>query len=202
MEEVRKKWNERYEKAYVPNQVIDVLELNQHLLSGKGKSLDFACGLGGNALRMAELGYESHAWDISDSALEKSHEFAQERKLKLITKQCDVSQEILPVESFDVIIISRFLLRENVPSLIASLKPEGLIFYQTFIQPFIQDETKQSLNESSTGPKNKHYRLERNELLSLFSELNICYYREEGILGDMTKGIRSEALLVAQKKMV
>ena len=190
MQKIRNKWNERYEKAYVPNQVINVLALNQHLLSGKGKSLDLACGLGGNALRMAELGYESHAWDISDSALEKVHEFAQERKLKLITRQCDVSQENVGLECFDVIIVSRFLLRELIPSLISALKPEGLIFYQTFVQQSSQAD----LEETSAGPKNKHYRLERNELLDLFSKLDICYYREEAVLGDMDKGIRSEAL--------
>ncbi len=198
MQEIRSKWNARYKKAYVPNQVIDVLKLNQHLLSGKGKSLDFACGLGGNALRMAELGYESHAWDISDSALEKIHEFAQERKIKLITKQCDVSQEKLEEESFDIIIVSRFLLRELIPSLITALKPEGLIFYQTFVQQV----QKQSVADTSSGTNNKNYHLERNELLNLFSELDICYYREEATLGDMSMGIRSEALLVVQKKMI
>ncbi|MCU7837287.1 MAG: class I SAM-dependent methyltransferase [gamma proteobacterium symbiont of Taylorina sp.] len=190
MENTRNKWNERYNKAYVPNQVIEVLELNQHLLSANGKSLDFACGLGGNALRMAELGYESHAWDISDSALEKLQEFAHERKIKLLAKQCDVSQEKLPLESFDVIIVSHFLIRDIVPSLIEALKPGGLIFYQTFCQ---KEEV------CSEGPKNPRYRLKKNELLQLFADLTLCYYREEGIVGDITKGIRNEALLVAQK---
>ncbi len=32
--DARNKWNERYESVHVPNQVIDVLELNQHLLDG------------------------------------------------------------------------------------------------------------------------------------------------------------------------
>ncbi len=67
MVEARNKWNERYQNVHEPNQVIDVLELNQHLLNGQGRSLDLACGLGGNALRLAELGYDSHAWDISDA---------------------------------------------------------------------------------------------------------------------------------------
>ena len=180
----------------MPNHVIDVLELNQHLLSGKGKSLDFACGLGGNAIRMAELGYESHAWDISDSALQKLEEFSKERKLSLITKQCDVSQAIPPRESFDVIIVSRFLLRDVIPSLVDALKPDGLIFYQTFVQ----QESHQSKTIASSGPNNINYRLKKNELLRLFSALNICYYREEASLGNMDKGIRNEALLVAQKK--
>jgi len=197
MQDTRDKWNDRYEKAYVPNQIIDVLELNQHLLPGNGKSLDFACGLGGNAIRMAELGYESHAWDISDTALEKLQAFSQERKLKILAKQCDVSQQRLPEESFDVIIVSRFLLRDRIPELIAALKPEGLIFYQTFIQQPVSSENN---NNFGDGPINPHYRLASNELLQLFSVLTLRYYREEGVLGNMTKGIRNEALLVAQKQ--
>ena len=190
MEEIRNKWNGRYETVQVPNQVIDVLELNLHLLSGRGKSLDLACGLGGNALRMAELGYESHAWDISDSAIKKVQEFSQERQLNIHTRQCDISQELLQAESFDIIIVSRFLLRKIVPSLINALRPGGLIYYQTFIQ-------ERTIPED--GPQNIHFRLEKNELLELFSGLTLRYYREEGVLGDLNKGFRNEAMLVAQK---
>lgn len=194
MQEIRSKWNNRYEAVHVPNQVIEVLELNQHLLPAQGKSLDLACGLGGNALRMAELGFESHAWDISDSAIEKVQEFAQERQLSLLTRQCDISQyeqqKKMLEEGFDVIIVSRFLLRDIMPSLISALRPGGLIFYQTFVQDNVLSEE---------GPKNNHFRLQPNELIKLFSGLTLRYYREEGIQGDIEKGLRNEAMLVAQK---
>lgn len=193
--DARNKWNERYESVHVPNQVIDVLELNQHLLDGQGRSLDLACGLGGNALRLAELGYESHAWDVSDKAIEKVQEFAQERQLSICACQCDVSHTLLEPESFDVILISRFLVRELIPSLIGALKPGGLIFYQTFTQEVLP---ALSQNQDS-GPNNIKYRLKLNELQQLFSALSLRYYREEGLLGDITKGIRNEAMLVAQK---
>ncbi len=197
IEEIRIKWNDRYEMALVPNQVIDVLELNLHLLTGQGRSLDLACGLGGNALRMAELGYESHAWDISDTAIEKVQEFSQERQLNILARQCDISQEVLPAESFDIIIVSRFLLRDIVPSMIAALRPGGLIFYQTFIL----ESAVQAQGASELGPQNHHFRLARNELLSLFSELTLRYYREEGLIGALDKGFRNEAMLVAQKNL-
>lgn len=199
MKEIRSKWNNRYEAVHVPNKVIDVLELNQHLLPAQGKSLDLACGLGGNALRMAELGFDSHAWDISDSAIEKLQEFAQERQLNLSAKQCDISlkeqQDKMLEEGFDVIIVSRFLLRNIMPSLIAALRPGGLIFYQTFVQ----DRVLYDKNTLEEGPKNYHYRLESNELIKFFPGLTLRYYREEGIQGDIEKGFRNEAMLVAQK---
>lgn len=47
MQEIRSKWNNRYEAVHVPNQVIEVLELNQHLLPAQGKSLDLEWTGGG-----------------------------------------------------------------------------------------------------------------------------------------------------------
>ncbi|WP_198263632.1 class I SAM-dependent methyltransferase [sulfur-oxidizing endosymbiont of Gigantopelta aegis] len=198
MQAIRKKWNERYEQVYAPNQVIDVLELNGHLLPKQGKSLDLACGLGGNALRLAELGLESHAWDISDAAVEKVQEFARERHLTIATRQCDISQydvqQTLHNEGFDVIVVGHFLLRGVIPSLISALKPGGLIFYQTFIEEQIDSE-----QPIRSGPTNKSFRLKKNELLQLFPGLTLRYYREDGILGNQDKGVRNEALLVAEK---
>ena len=210
MKDIRKKWNERYEVVHIPNQVIDVLELNLHLLPAQGKTLDLACGLGGNALRMAELGFESHAWDLSDSAIGKIQEFAQERHLSVFTKQCDISQDDVQVEmhkeGFDVIVVGHFLLREMIPSLISALRPGGLIYYQTFVEEHEpQDNVNSAVHSESThsestrGPRNSLFRLRSNELLNLFSGLTVRYYREEGLLGDLDKGFRNEAMLVAQK---
>ncbi len=191
---IKTKWDERYKTMHVPNQVIDVLELNQHLLDGQGKSLDLACGLGGNALRLAELGYESHAWDISEQAIEKVREFAQERQLKIHAQQCDVSKTFPEAESFDLILVSRFLVRDLIPTLIRALKPGGLIFYQTFTRELLSE-----LDDPESGPKIPQYRLQVNELQQLFCSLTLRYYREEGLSGDTSKGIRNEAMLVAQK---
>ena len=187
---IRSKWNQRYAQAHVPNQVIDVLQDNVHLLSGKGASLDLACGLGGNAFRLAELGYDSHAWDVSDTAIEKVKEFAAERQLAIHTRRCELVEGLLEKNSFDVIIVSRFLSRPMIPEIIQALKPNGLIFYQSFIQEQL---------DSSTGPKNNDYRLSSNELLELFSRLTLRFYREEGTIGDINRGFRNEAMLVAQK---
>lgn len=204
MQNIRKKWNNRYTAVQVPNQVIDVLELNLHLLPAQGKSLDLACGLGGNALRMAELGFESHAWDLSDSAIDKVEEFAQERYLSVAARQSDISQDEQQIkmhkEGFDVIIVGHFLLREIVPSLISALRPGGLIFYQTFVGEDDLYDKADIKPDLWRGPGNSDFRLKSNELLKLFSQLSIRYYREEGLLGDLAKGFRNEAMLVAQKQ--
>ncbi len=196
MNSMRDRWNQRYQSSNVPNQVIDILALNQHLLPSQGKSLDLACGLGGNALRMAELGFNSHAWDISDIALNKIQEFSQERLLQVECKQCDISlsetQQILAQEQFDVIIVSHFLLREITNELISALAPGGLIFYQTFVDD--PDDV-----DHGDKPNNSSFRLKQNELLHLFSDLTLRFYREDGHQGDPEKGLRDVAMIVAQK---
>lgn len=203
MQKIRNKWNHRYQEVLVPNEVINVLKLNQHLLPVGGKSLDLACGLGGNALRMSELGFVSHAWDISDAAVEKINEFSQERKLTLFARQSDISleeeQRRMIKEGFDVIIVSRFLLREVIPVIISALRPGGLIFYQTFVQDAVTDSSQEETKSTQHIIKNNHYRLHKNELLHLFSDLTLHYYREDGLQGNISLGFRNEAMLVAQK---
>ncbi|MCU7799797.1 MAG: hypothetical protein KZQ70_06545 [gamma proteobacterium symbiont of Lucinoma myriamae] len=39
----------------------------------------------------------------------------------------------------------------------------------------------------------------QGRLIKLFPGLTLRYYREEGIQGDIEKGFRNEAMLVAQK---
>ena len=51
----------------------------------------------------------------------------------------------------------------------------------------------------SIGPNNPAFLLKKGQLLSLFSSLAPIIYHEEGRLGDTSKGIRNEAILIAQK---
>jgi hypothetical protein len=73
--------------------------------------------------------------------------------------------------------------------MIRALSLGGLLYYQTFIDERVAD----------TGPRNPAYRLRRNELLSLFSGLRLLVYREEGLVGDLERGFRNEAMLVAMR---
>ena len=91
---------------------------------------------------------------------------------------------------YESTVVSRFLERRLAPALIKALTPEGLLFYQTF--------TRVTAG-AVWGPTNPAYRLAPQELLSLFQPLYVLVYREEGRVGDTTRGWRNEAMLVAQK---
>ncbi len=170
-------------------QAADVLRKNPHLLPKNGKALDAACGSGGNALFLSNHGLETYAWDISQVALNKLANKAESGSTNLVLEKRDIVSHPPDTNSFDVIVVSRFLQRWLVSHIINALRKEGLLFYQTF--------TKARVDE--TGPENPDIRLDENELLNLFKPLRIVHYREEGLVGNIDKGFRNEAMLIAQK---
>lgn len=165
-----------------------VLAENAHLLPPAGHALDLACGLGGNALFLARRGFRVAAWDISPQAVARLRALAQ--GLALDAQVRDVEAEPLPAAAFDVVVVSRFLCRGLAESILASLKPGGLLFYQTY-----------SLDKPSPqGPSNPDYLLHENELLRMFHGMRVLVYREEGRVGDLGLGRRDEAYFVGLKK--
>ncbi len=185
---LRRVWDQRYsEELRDPTPAI-VLSQNIHLLPKEGKALDLACGLGANALLLADQGLETAAWDLSPVAIERLREKAKAKGVALDSQVRDVLAMPPHPKSFDVIVVTHFLDRGLIPALIHALRPGGLIYYQTFTREAISD----------SGPKNPAYRLGTNELLDLFRPLILRVYREEGCLGDTEKGIRNIAMIVAE----
>ncbi len=188
-ESLREKWNRRHAAAEGEPRAAQVLQENRHLLPTSGDALDLACGLGGNALLLAQAGLNVQAWDTSSVAIEALQARAVAEGWPLQTMVHDViEQPPLPV-SFDVIVVSYFLQRELASALCAALRPGGLLFYQTFVRDKV----------SQQGPGNPDFLLAENELLAMFAPCRVRVYREEGCLGDITRGLRNEALFVGQK---
>ena len=159
------KWDQRYRDTTAKPAACSLLINKQELLPAKGTALDIACGLGGNALLLAEHGLEVEAWDISPVAIEKLRALNNNIKAKAI----DINAESFPVNYFDVIVVSYFLDRTLADAIIKALKPNGLLFYQTFNQ-----------NQQGRGPSNPEFRLKQDELLKLFADLEMRFYQEHG----------------------
>ncbi|MCU7846752.1 MAG: methyltransferase domain-containing protein [Candidatus Thiodiazotropha sp. (ex Lucinoma kastoroae)] len=187
---ISQKWDKRHADAEKVPIAAEVLQRNLHLLPERGRALDLACGLGGNALTLARQGLEVSAWDISPVAIERLQQYAAEEGLEYLSaKVRDLERNPPQPNSFDLIVVSYYLDRDLITSLINALLPGGLIFYQTFTQIAV----------SATGPHNPAFRLDNNELLRLFAALKLRYYREENVLGDVTHGTRDVAMLIAEK---
>lgn len=189
---MQKKWDDTYRKLEGKpiSESCWVLRNHTHLLPAQGKCLDLACGRGANALLLAECGLESHAWDISPVALEAVEEKALSKSLKINTLQRNVEQHPPEIHSFDVIVVSQFLHRPSCADLVKALKPGGLLFYQTYHQ--------HKLN--SKGPSNEKFLLQPQELLSLFSDLEVVLYREDGRSGNLMEGLRDLSYFIGRKK--
>jgi len=189
--ESQKKWNNIYADAVIGTQGVSrVLLENEHLLPTEGRALEIACGTASDSIFLANRGLQTDAWDISDSVVAKINEYAQDKSVSVTAESRDINIDPPQDDSYDVITIAHFLERKIVPALISALKPGGLIFYQTFVK---------DVTPTYSGPSNPAFRLDDNELLLLFSGLQVVVYREEGLLGDISQGFRNEALLVARK---
>ena len=192
MNEVRARWERIHAAAAEagPPEAARVLAENAHLLPTTGRALDLASGPGGNALLLARVGLETHAWDIAPTAIARLERQAAALGLTIQAATRDVEAAPPPPGGFDVIVVSRFLSRPLAGALIAALRPGGLLYYQTF--------TREKAFEG--GPSNPDYLLAPGELLRMFSALRPVTYREEGWLGDVRRGFRNQALFVGLKE--
>jgi len=186
----QKKWDEAYQDAdFSSATAVQVLLDNLYLLPPKGNALDLACGRAGNAQLLLEQGFQVDAMDISEVLIKGLKSYVERQDLKINCMQRDVESSGLPEKKYDVIVVSYFLNRELFPQIIRTLKPDGLLFYQTWSQQSIDD----------SGPSNPEFRLQTGELLELCAAMRVILFREEGKQGDIRKGLRNEALLIAQK---
>ena len=183
------RWDQRHAAAPGPGGPARVLTDWAHLLPTRGAALDLACGLGGSALWLAGRGLAVTAWDRSPVAIERLACTARERGLGLTAAVRDLVADPPPPLSFDVIVVAHFLERDLAPAIAAALRPGGLLFYQTFTREAV----------SGQGPGDPAYRLAPNELLRLFSGLIVRGCRDEGRVGDLARGVRDLALLVAER---
>lgn len=187
--QLQDKWDRFYRDRIEPPLACACLQQQRFLLPDSGSALDLACGIGGNALLMAERGLQVEAWDISPLALATLGRYAAQRQLKIATKQLEIDVDALKQRRFDVIVISRFLDRSLSDAIMTALNPQGLLFYQTF--------TRDKYDPG--GPGNPDYLLDRNELLRLFTPLTLLHYQEYHHVGDLAIGNRNEASFIGQK---
>ena len=188
--QIKNKWDKYYDSNIKgPPSPSEVLYFNQHLLPVKGSALDLACGYGSNAICLAMNGLNVSAWDISKIALEKLSLRSKEFDFIINCEIRDVLQQPPEPDTFDIIVVSKFLDRKLIKYIRHAIKPNGLIFYQTFIKDRI----------IKSGPENPNYQLNENELLDFFEDWKLIFYKEEGMIGDLSRGFRNQAMIISQK---
>ncbi|HBA38874.1 MAG TPA: hypothetical protein DCZ05_03780 [Deltaproteobacteria bacterium] len=133
-----------------------------------GRALDIATGKGRNAFFLAEKGFHVEAVDISEVALQEGRRAAEQKGLPVNFRQADLDRIELPEGAYDLILNFNFLQRSLIPKMKMALKLGGYIVFETYLID------QRVLGHSS----NPAYLLGHNELLELFRDFRILYYRE------------------------
>lgn len=155
----------------------------------RGKALDMAAGEGRNAVFLAQNGFEVDALDISEKGLKKAQKIAQGRGVKINTFLVDLDQYQIEKERYDLIANFYFLKRRLIPRIRKGLKKGGKVIFETYLL--------EHRKLGTGGPKQAKYFLKPNELLRLFKNFRILFYRE----GIFREGGRKKAVasLIAEK---
>lgn len=151
-----------------------------------GRSLDLACGLGHNSIWLAQLGWGVDAVDISPIGLSVAAQIAELSGCTSVTWIAADLDTFRPDEAqYDLVIVFRFLDRKLPPLVERSLRPGGLLVYETFSQA--------QLTREGSHIRSPQFTLAPGELPSLFPNL-VVVETEEVELPD-----RSVSRLAARK---
>ena len=96
----------------------------------------------------------------------------------------------LGTEQWDVIVVSNYLQRDLFESIVSALRPDGLVYFETFVK---------NKSDPSVGPASPEYLLDNNELLNSFAGLSVRVFFDLQTAGSCEQGLRNKSCLVAQK---
>jgi len=190
MKSDQERWDKKYqgkELAYgkKPNAF-----LKRHLSSlEKGIALDLASGEGRNAVFLAQAGWKVDAVDISPVGVRKARKLAKGAGVRIHFIPADLDSYPIAKEKYDLISVLYFWDRRLIPHIKRGLKKGGRILFETY--------TFETLFRGLEGPREAKYLLKANELLDLFRDFRVLFYRE-GIFRERGRR-KAIASLIAEK---
>lgn len=134
-----------------------------HLIRPKASVLDLACGSGRHVRFLAEQGHAVTGVDRDVAALAPLQTFGE-----MIGADIENGPWPLPGRSFDAVVVTNYLWRDLWPTILASLRPGGVLIYETFA----------SGNETVGKPSRADFLLQPGELLARCADLRIVAYED------------------------
>jgi SAM-dependent methyltransferase len=154
-----------------------------HLLAPDASVLDVACGSGRHLAWFTQRGHAVTGIDIDIQAAT-----AHAGAARLV--QADIEAGPWPLhidgapEPFGAVVVTNYLWRPLMPTLLASLAPSGVLLYETFAAG----------NETLGRPRNPNFLLRPGELLTLCAGLHVVAY-EHGYLDQPARYVQRIAAL-------
>jgi len=155
------RWDQKYRSGYGAGGAVEPLLAGAVANLRPGRALDLACGLGRNALYLAERGWHVTALDYSIVAIETL------RNSSIDARVVDLEDPAfqLPDSQYDLILDILYLRRSLFPQIRTALKPGGI--FVAMIALFDND-----------APMNADYLCAPDELRMVFADWTIHHYRE------------------------
>lgn len=134
-----------------------------HLVAPGTTVLDVACGSGRHLRWFAEHGCRVTGVDRDEAALARSSDIAE-------TLLADIESGPWPLagRAFDAVVVTNYLWRELLPTLVGSVAEGGVLIYETF----------SAGNESVGKPSNPKFLLQPGELLRAAQGLRVVAFEE------------------------
>ncbi len=164
----RERWNERY-RAGAESGVPPLLGRELHRLPRSGRALDVAGGTGQVAEILAARGLDTTVADVSDVALQRVAERAEDSGRTITTRCIDLVADGLPSGPWDVITCFNYLNRPLLGTVADELRPGGLLLVVIATRTNLERHERPS----------RRFLLDEGELPTLIGELTIELHREE-----------------------
>lgn len=156
-----------------------------HLIPTGGNVLDVACGHGRHMRWLASLGHKVTGVDRYAEAVAAVADLGE-------AVQADIENGPWPFmhgeqpRRFDAVVVTNYLWRPLLPTLLASLAPGGVLLYETFAMG----------NETVGKPSRPDFLLQTGELLTRCQALRVVAY-EDGYLPNPPRFVQRIAALNA-----
>ncbi|MEK6258984.1 MAG: class I SAM-dependent methyltransferase [Planctomycetota bacterium] len=167
------RWNTKYAAKSVPPVVSpDEWLVKQVAERTAGEALELACGLGHNAIWLSQQGWRVDAVDVSPVGLGLAEQLANRVECQTVSWIAADLDEFTPqIETYDLVLVFRFLDRLRLPGLIVrALRPGGLLVYETF--------SRAQMARDDNHLRSADFTLAPGELPLLFPELTVVDYDE------------------------
>jgi SAM-dependent methyltransferase len=177
LDERRSHWDLKYEQGLPSLEKPDPFYLSAfdqfvaEQFPNGAAALDLAGGIGRHALWLAKRNWQVTVVDISDVAIRKLDQKAQQLDLTLDLLALDAREYSFQPAYFDLIVMFYHFDRDICPKILSTLKPGGFLICKSSLSW----DSYEGAGPASIKP------LERSEILSMLPGLLVMHHRERPV---------------------